>query len=122
LLLGIGAGCSMQPSLLAAQNGVSPRHLGIATSTALLFRTLGNTVGIPIFGGILNAGLAGHALHPASFASALRPVFVVAAVVGVLSTIAALRLPERPLREHTAFDAPLADAAAVPLVPVPVEP
>ena len=64
LLLGIGAGCSMQPSLLATQNGVSPRHLGIATSTALLFRTLGNTVGIPIFGGVLNAGLAGQAARP----------------------------------------------------------
>ena len=47
LLLGTGAGFVMQPSLLAAQNGVEPRELGTATSTALLFRTLGNTVGIP---------------------------------------------------------------------------
>jgi len=103
LLLGIGAGCSMQPSLLAAQNGVNPRHLGIATSTALLFRTLGNTVGIPIFGGVLNAGLAGRALEPAAVASSLRPVFVLAAVVGLVSTAAALRLPERPLQVSASF-------------------
>ena len=123
LLLGIGAGCSMQPSLLAAQNGVSPRHLGIATSTALLFRTLGNTVGIPIFGGVLNAGLAGRTLDPSTVASALRPVFVLAVVVGVVSTAFALRLPERPLREHTAFDDRARERVAGPLVTVaPLEP
>lgn len=116
LLLGTGAGCSMQPSLLAAQNGVGSHQLGIATSTALLFRTLGNTVGIPIFGGILNAGLAGKVLEPASVASALRPVFLVAILVGVVSTAAALRLPERPLREHTAFSLPPVDGAGVPAV------
>ena len=123
LLLGIGAGCSMQPSLLAAQNGVSPRHLGIATSTALLFRTLGNTVGIAIFGGVLNSGLAGDALDPSTFASALRPVFVLAVVVGLVSIACALRLPERPLREHTAFDEDPSVAGTGPLVAVvPVEP
>ena len=122
LLLGTGAGCSMQPSLLAAQNGVRPDQLGIATSTALLFRTLGNTIGIPIFGGILNAGLAGRALEPAAVASALRPVFLVAVVVGVVSTLAATRLPERPLREHTAFGSPPPDPVAAPVtVPAPID-
>jgi EmrB/QacA subfamily drug resistance transporter len=120
LLLGTGAGCSMQPSLLAAQNGVGSHQLGIATSTALLFRTLGNTVGIPIFGGILNAGLAGRALEPATVASALRPVFLVAIVVGGVSTAVALRLPERPLREHTAFDAPRSEGAPVGLEAIAV--
>ncbi|MEQ1786336.1 MAG: MDR family MFS transporter [Acidimicrobiales bacterium] len=104
LLLGTGAGFVMQPSLLAAQNGAEPSQLGIATSTTLLFRTLGNTVGIPVFGGILNAGLSGTGLAPAEVADALRPVFALAAGVGVVSTIVALRLPERPLRERTAYE------------------
>lgn len=104
LLLGTGAGFVMQPSLLAAQNGADPRQLGTATSTTLLFRTLGNTVGIPVFGGILNAGLSGTGLAPADVAGALRPVFAVAVIVGLASTVVALRLPERPLRERTAFD------------------
>ncbi|MEO7571488.1 MAG: MFS transporter [Acidimicrobiales bacterium] len=122
LRLGTGAGCSMQPSLLAAQNGVRPDQLGIATSTALLFRTLGNTIGIPVFGGILNAGLAGRALEPAAVASALRPVFIVAVIVGVVSTLAALRLPERPLRNHTAFGGPTPDPVVAPVtVPAPID-
>ena len=106
LLLGTGAGFTMQPSLLAAQNGVRHEQLGTATSTTLLFRTLGNTIGIPIFGGVLNAGLAGDALGPASVASALRPVFLLAVVVGLASIALSLWLPERPLREHTAFGQP----------------
>jgi EmrB/QacA subfamily drug resistance transporter len=114
VLLGTGAGFVMQPSLLAAQNGAEPRELGTATSTALLFRTLGNTIGIPIFGGILNAGLHGTELGPADVASALRPVFAVAVIVGIASTVVAWRLPERPLREHTAFDGPDTEAAAGP--------
>ena len=104
LLLGTGAGFVMQPSLLAAQNGADPSQLGTATSTTLLFRTLGNTVGIPVFGGILNAGLSGTGRSPADVAGALRPVFAVAVLVGVVSTIVALRLPERPLRERTALE------------------
>ena len=114
LLLGTGAGFVMQPSLLAAQNGVEPRELGTATSTALLFRTLGNTVGIPIFGGIVNAGLAGTDLAAVDVADALRPVFLLAVLVGVVSTAVALRLPERPLREHTAFDEPPVVEVVVP--------
>ena len=122
LLLGTGAGFVMQPSLLAAQNGVEPRELGTATSTALLFRTLGNTIGIPVFGGVLNAGLRGTHLAPADVAGALRPVFALAVLVGVVSTAVALRLPERPLREHTAFERPDGDApAATPAAVVPAE-
>lgn len=105
VLLGTGVGFVMQPSLLAAQNGVEPRELGTATSTALLLRVLGNTIGIPIFGGILNAGLHGTDLGPAAVAGALRPVFALAVLVGIASTLVAWRLPERPLREQTAFDA-----------------
>lgn len=114
VLLGTGAGFVMQPSLLAAQNGVDPDELGTATSTALLCRTLGNTVGIPIFGGILNAGLAGGGLAPTEVAAALRPVFALAVVVGIASTLVAWRLPERPLREHTAFDDPGRGTVVVP--------
>ena len=100
LLLGTGAGFAMQPSLLAAQNSADLRDLGTATSTALLFRTLGSTIGTPIFGGILNAGLSGVARTPATVADALQPVFAGAAVVGLLSIAIAVALPERPLREE----------------------
>ncbi|HJR25345.1 MAG TPA: MDR family MFS transporter [Acidimicrobiales bacterium] len=102
LLLGTGAGFVMQPSLLAAQNAANPRDLGTATSTALLFRTLGNTIGTPIFGGILNAGLVGVARTPTTVADALQPVFAGAVLVGLASIAISVALPDRPLRTHVA--------------------
>jgi EmrB/QacA subfamily drug resistance transporter len=112
LLLGTGAGFVMQPSLLAAQNAAAPRDLGTATSTALLFRTLGNTIGTPIFGGMLNAGLVGVARTPDTVADALRPVFTGAVVVGLASIAISLALPDRPLRDRIEpLDPELAPAA-----------
>jgi hypothetical protein len=98
----------MQPSLLAAQNSAPPRDLGTATSTALLFRSLGNTIGIPIFGGILNAGLESRTRDASAFADAIPVIFLVAVPVAVLAIVFAARLPERPLRD----EAHLALAAA----------
>jgi EmrB/QacA subfamily drug resistance transporter len=100
LLAGFGAGFVMQPSLLAAQNSAPQRDLGTATSTALLFRSLGNTVGIPIFGGILNAGLASRTRDAAAFADVIPTIFLAALPVAAISVLFALRLPERPLREE----------------------
>jgi predicted MFS family arabinose efflux permease len=118
LLLGTGAGFVMQPSLLAAQNSADPHDLGTATSTALLFRTLGNTIGVPIFGGILNAGLSGVARTPESVADALQPVFAGAVVVGLVSVAISLALPDRPLRDHVlAPDPPDPDLAPAPVTP-----
>ncbi|HEX7131674.1 MAG TPA: MDR family MFS transporter [Iamia sp.] len=110
LVLGTGVGFVMQPSLLAAQNAAPPKDLGIATSTALLFRSLGNTVGIPIFGGILNAQLAGGPRDAAAFADAVPVVFLAAVPVAVISIVVAWRLQDRPLRDEVAL-APVAPPA-----------
>jgi EmrB/QacA subfamily drug resistance transporter len=103
LVLGTGVGFVMQPSLLAAQNSAPQRDLGTATSTALLFRSLGNTIGIPIFGGILNAGLVGRVHGPATFADVVPTIFLAAVPVAVAAIVFAARLPERPLRENAVF-------------------
>jgi EmrB/QacA subfamily drug resistance transporter len=103
LLLGTGVGFVMQPSLLAAQNAAPTAQLGIATSTALLFRSLGNTVGIPIFGGILNAQLAGGARTASAFADAIPVVFLASLPVAVASIAVASRLQHRPLRDAVAL-------------------
>jgi EmrB/QacA subfamily drug resistance transporter len=103
-ILGLGVGFVMQTSLLALQNSVEHRDLGIATSTALLCRILGGAIGPPIFGAVLNAGLPDDgARTAAAFADALPPVFLAAVPIGVLSILVALRLQERPLREHAHF-------------------
>ena len=73
--------------------------LGTATSTVLLFRALGSTVGIPIFGGILNAGLAGREPNAEAFAHAIPLVFLAGVPVALVSIVLALRLQDRPLRD-----------------------
>ena len=58
LLLGLGLGFVMQVLVLAVQNAVDYRDLGIATASATLFRSMGGTVGVPIFGAIFSNQLA----------------------------------------------------------------
>jgi EmrB/QacA subfamily drug resistance transporter len=49
LLLGLGLGFSMQPVILAVQNAVSPREIGVATSSVTFFRQMGGTLGTAAF-------------------------------------------------------------------------
>lgn len=116
-VLGLGVGFVMQTTLLAVQNSVEHRDLGIATSTALLFRLLGPAVGTPIFGAVLNAGLGDGPRNAAAFADALPPVFLAAVPVGIISFLVALRLQERPLREHAHFGPDTIDAPSPILLP-----
>ena len=57
VLLGLGVGMVMQVSLLAIQNAAEYRDLGVATSSAQFFRSLGGSFGVAIFGAIMNARL-----------------------------------------------------------------
>ena len=126
LVLGLGLGMVMQVLVLAAQNAVDYRQIGVATSGSTLFRQIGGSIGVALFGTIfanrLHVELAsrlpadvrdpedrqpGHVRHlpPAlrqafedSFAAALHPVFVVAAAVSMLAFALAWLLREVPLR------------------------
>jgi len=55
--LGLGLGLVMPVLNIAIQSEFSQRELGVATSSVQLFRGLGSTVGIAIFGAMLTAGL-----------------------------------------------------------------
>ncbi|MGQ0848687.1 MAG: MDR family MFS transporter [Actinomycetota bacterium] len=63
LVLGAGLGLIMQVLVLAVQNAVDPRDMGVATSSSTFFRSLGGSIGTALFGAIftsrLTAGLAG---------------------------------------------------------------
>ena len=52
LLLGLGLGMVMQVLVLAAQNAVDYRLLGVATSGSTLFRQIGGSIGVSAFGAI----------------------------------------------------------------------
>jgi EmrB/QacA subfamily drug resistance transporter len=52
LVLGLGLGLVMQVLVLAVQNAVNYRDLGVATSSAAFFRSMGGVFGVAIFGTI----------------------------------------------------------------------
>lgn len=57
LLLGAGLGVVMPVMNLAVQNEFAQSDLGVATSSSQLFRSLGSTIGIAVFGAMLTNGL-----------------------------------------------------------------
>jgi MFS family permease len=95
-VLGSGVGFVMQTSLLALQNSVEHRDLGAATSSALLMRILGSTIGVALWSALFDAQLP-------SYVDAVRAVYLAGIPMGIVATALALRLPERPLREHAEF-------------------
>ena len=141
LVLGFGLGMTMQVLVLAAQNSVPYEQLGVATSGSTLFRQVGGSIGVAIFGAIfaheLQANLASAfpagirppaaaspelvdrlpaALHSAyvdAFAASLRPVFAAAAGVAVLAFLLAWLLRDAPLRKSVAAEG-VAESFATP--------
>ncbi len=57
VLLGAGLGVVMPVMNLAVQNEFEQHELGVATSSNQLFRSLGSTIGIAVFGAMLTAGV-----------------------------------------------------------------
>jgi EmrB/QacA subfamily drug resistance transporter len=57
-ILGLGLGMVMQVLVLAVQNAVDYRDLGVATSGATLFRSIGGSVGTAILGSIFSNRLS----------------------------------------------------------------
>ena len=59
-VLGVGLGCVMQVLVLIVQNAVPYHELGVATSGATFFRSIGGSFGTAIFGAIFSNVLAGN--------------------------------------------------------------
>jgi len=118
----------MQVLVIAVQNAVDYRDLGVATSGNSLFRSIGGSVGTAALGAIfaarLTAELAGpagagiadggaglsleamsrmspaeRAVYASAFTRAIDMVFAVATLIGALGFVVTWLLPERPLRE-----------------------
>ncbi|HVI36341.1 MAG TPA: MDR family MFS transporter, partial [Gaiellales bacterium] len=58
VMLGVGLGFNFQPVILAVQNAVDPREMGVATSSVTFFRQMGGTIGVAAFLSILFTRLA----------------------------------------------------------------
>lgn len=130
VLMGVGLGMLMQVLILVVQNAVDYRHLGVATAAATVFRGIGGSVGLAVFGAIfasrLNAAMvsmlppgtpipeggidpraAMASLPPemqdtflGAFVTAIHPVFLIAASLAALGFVLAWFLNEIPLRSH----------------------
>ena len=59
-IVGLGLGGNMQPIILAIQNAVSPREIGVATSSVTFFRQMGGTLGTAVFLSVLLSTLPGR--------------------------------------------------------------
>jgi EmrB/QacA subfamily drug resistance transporter len=58
VILGAGLGFTMQTLILAVQNAVGPGDMGVATSSATFFRSMGGSLGVALFGALFNARLS----------------------------------------------------------------
>jgi DNA-binding MarR family transcriptional regulator len=123
-------GLVMQVLVIAVQNAVDYRDLGVATSGNSLFRSIGGSVGTAVLGAIfaarLNSELAGHAAagvgggaglslqamaqlppevratYAQAFTTSIDMVFLIATAIAALGFVTTWLLPERPLRETVA--------------------
>jgi EmrB/QacA subfamily drug resistance transporter len=113
VVFGLGFGMVSQVLVIAIQNAVDRRDIGIATASANLFRALGGSVGVAVFGAVfasrLDSGAERLQGSPAALRSlpphaheavahSLQTVFLVAAPIAAAAMIVVLFLKEVPLR------------------------
>ncbi len=126
-LLGVGLGMVMQVLILATQNSVEMQHLGVATSGVTLFRSIGGSIGVSLFGAIFTLGLQRrvraalpegmavprslgpeairglpsvvHERYVQAFGASLHTVYHVAAVFMAVAFLLALGMRDVPLRK-----------------------
>lgn len=121
ILVGIGTGFTLQMANTIAQNSVEMRDIGAASASANLFRTLGGSVGVAVFGSLFTAALKAHGVGEAAGAAGAgtasgglplaarqaylnavvngtQHIFLLGAIVAVFAFAAAVFIKEVPLR------------------------
>lgn len=122
LTLGAGMGCIFPVVTTAVQNSVPREMLGTATAAGVMFRQIGGSLAVAVFGALFSAGVAG-ALAGTGFAggleigpamaamlpddqkaelagaivAAMHPIYWIVAGMAVLGFLCALILEEVPL-------------------------
>jgi EmrB/QacA subfamily drug resistance transporter len=113
LILGMGLGGVMQVLVIIVQNGVPHSELGVATSGATFFRSIGGSFGTAIFGAIFSNVLVGNLashLHGVSLPSGFSAADVTPAALAHLPAVV-----------HTGFVAGYAESIqTVFLIAVPI--
>ena len=74
LVIGFGMGLTVQVYVLAVQNAVEPRDMGIAIASTQFFRSIGGTFAVAAFGSILTSRLASElTAHLGTAAKRINP-------------------------------------------------
>ena len=108
-VFGLGFGMVGQVLIVAVQNGVDRRELGVAMAATSFFRALGGAVGAAVLGAVFAARAGAHSsrlgsvhgLSPAAQADvvdAVRTVFLVATPLALIALALVVLLREVPLR------------------------
>jgi EmrB/QacA subfamily drug resistance transporter len=124
VLVGIGLGCQMQMVTTIAQNSVEMGDMGAASASVNLFRTIGGSLGIAVFGSLFTRAVRHHTPATGAAAEGAQPdavslahlpkaakdtylhavtngthhIFLTAAIVCAAAFVAALCVKEVPLR------------------------
>ncbi|MBU2699294.1 EmrB/QacA subfamily drug resistance transporter [Sporomusaceae bacterium BoRhaA] len=112
-IIGMGAGLIVPVAVIAVQNAFPHSQVGTVTATLQFFRNLGSTIGVSVFGSILNSTFrresigkittSAEKLVPDNIKAAIfismHEVFMVAAFVVLTTLILAIFLKELPLRK-----------------------
>jgi EmrB/QacA subfamily drug resistance transporter len=122
-VFGLGFGVVGQVLIVAVQNEVDRRQLGVAMAATTFFRGLGGAIGAAVLGAVFAAragatrdGLRGlGAAARTDVIDAVQTVFVVAAPIAALATVLVLFLPERPLETRQRNGAGGGEAASAKL-------
>lgn len=91
-VIGFGMGCITTPTIVLVQSAVGWQMRGIATATNSFMRSLGQTVGIAIFGTLFNSIVVNTSLSQ-QLAHGMHAVFVAILLIAVLNFIAVFFLP-----------------------------
>jgi EmrB/QacA subfamily drug resistance transporter len=114
VLIGLGLGCLMQMVTTIAQNSVEMRDMGAASASLALFRTIGGSVGVAIFGSLFTREVHAQPSYPQGVANGAHLIFLIAGLVCAAAVLAALAIKEVPLRKGpAAAPAPAPSAGSV---------
>jgi len=100
-VLGLGLGMVMQVLVLAVQNAVEYKDLGVATSGATLFRSVGGSVGTALLGAIFASRLK-HNLatnFAANPSTAHLPASQISKLAGAIGNPASLKKLPKPIHD-----------------------
>jgi len=122
VLVGVGVGFSIQMANTIAQNSVELRDMGAASAATSLFRTLGGSLGVAVFGSLFTRATEDHGAHGASQAAesaylhavthGTQQIFLVGALCAAAAFLAAVFIQELPLRKPATGNQDAAKEAA----------